>query len=231
MKIALNLLATRKYKQFVQSLIDDVKRHFLLNHQIEINLFIDEIGEYHGDDRVKILQTLIVSYKFPEITLFRYRIMCGKRYDADYIYYMDVDMSIRENVGEEILGDIVAVRHPGFYRGGGSWGDKKESMSYTYPENRVHYYAGGFQGGSNERYYRLMERLRNDIDADEKKGVMAEWQDETHFNQALSEMKNFTVLNPSYCMVENKRHQIEWGISQFPEIIVALDKNHEEIRS
>lgn len=231
MNIILCLLATRKYKSFVQSLLDDVKKHFLLNHEIEVNLFIDEIGEYYGDERVRVLQTLIVSHKFPEITLFRYRIMTSKHYEADFVYYMDVDMEIRQNVGDEIFGDIVAVRHPGFFRGGGSWGNKKESTSYTYPENRIHYFAGGFQGGSNERYYRLMQQLSRDIDADEKNNVKAEWQDETYFNRALSEMKNFTVLNPSYCMVEQKHLQLEWGISQFPEIIVALSKNHEEIRN
>lgn len=231
MKISLCLLATRKYKQFCQPLLEDVKKYFLLNHEIEVNLFIDEIGEYYGDERVNVVQHLIVSYKFPEITLFRYRIMTSITYNSDYIFYMDVDMSIKATVSEEILGGIVAVRHPGFFRGGGSWETNEKSMCYTHPENRIYYFAGGVQAGSTKEYYRAMEFMRNIIDIDVKNGIMPVWQDESALNFFLTIKKPTVVLNPSYCMVEAQHLRKAWGISDLPEIIVALDKNHNEIRN
>lgn len=233
MKIALCLIATRKYKQFVQPLLNDVAKYFLPDHEIEVHLFIDELGEYHGSDRVKVIQDLIPSYGFPEATLYRYRIMTSKTYNVDYIYYMDVDMSICAEVGDEILQDIMVVYHPGFFAsGGGSWGDNKSSTSYTHPKYRRIYVAGGFQGGAYEMYYRLMKRLSKNIDEDERNGgVMAEWHDETHLNAAISEMRYYTALQPSYCMVEQHGLRKRWGIDHIPAIIVALAKNHNEIRS
>lgn len=230
-KIALCLLATRKYDQFVQPLIEDVKKYFLPNHKIEVNLFVDKIGEYEGDERVSVVQHIIESYKFPYITLFRYKIMASVKYDADYIFYMDVDMGIVDTVGDEVLGDIVAVRHPGFFNGGGSWGDNEKSTSYTPVKNRVYYYAGGFQGGSRDKYYALMETLRDKIEEDESNGVLAEWHDETHFNRAISEMDGVKVLSPAYCMVEQQNLRELWGIAHISPKILALAKNHEEIRN
>jgi histo-blood group ABO system transferase len=146
------------------------------------------------------------------------------------MYYFDVDMAIVDYVGEEIFGNIVAVKHPGFYHKGGSWGDNKESTSYTFPENRIHYFAGGVQGGVSEKYYRAMQQMKRDIDEDEKNGVMAEWHDETHWNRFLSECKFVKMLTPKYCMVEQQELREKWGVSHFPPIIIALSKDHKAIR-
>jgi hypothetical protein len=144
---------------------------------------------------------------------------------------MDVDMSIVRAIGDSMLGDIIAVLHPGFYNGGGAWGTNKESLSYTFPENRINYYAGGVQGGRTDKYWYLMKRLALEIDDDERRGVLAEWHDETFWNRCLSELKLFKALTPAYCMPEPISLREQWGLSYFIPKILALDKNHEEIRS
>lgn len=230
-QVILLLIATRKYKDFVQSILNDVKKYFLINHDVTVEVFTDEIRTYEGDERVKVNQTLIVSYKFPFASMYRYRFFTSKEYPCDYIYYSDVDMGIENYVGEEIFGDVVAVRHPGFYNGGGSWETNEKSMCYTHPENRLKYYAGGFQGGSCKEYYRMMVFMKNLIDVDEKNNIVPVWHDESAWNFVLSVTKTITELNPSYCMVEQQHLREQWGISQFPAKIVALAKNHEEIRN
>lgn len=231
MKITVCLLATRKYKIFAQPLIDSIKKYFLLNHEIEIVLFIDEVGIYEGDERVNVVQDLIVSYKFPEATLYRFAIMTSRTYDCDYLYYLDVDALVVSEIDENIFGDIVVVRHPGFDRmSGGSWETNKKSNAYTYEENRITYWAGGFSGGVYERYYRLINRMKRDIEDDEKNGIIPIWHDESILNFYLSEMKSFKELNSAYCMPEPMYLRQEWKIDDIEPKILMLDKDHKSIR-
>lgn len=228
MKIVICLIATRRYHVFVQPLIDSICKYFLLRHDIEVTLFTDNWDlEYIGNDRVKIVKELIPSYKFPEATLYRYAIMTSKKYNCDYMYYLDVDYLIVSEIDEEIFGNLVAVLHPGFSCvGGGSWCDDKKSNAYTFPENREHYFAGGTQGGMYEIYYRAMEQMSREIISDEKKGVKAEWNDEQHWNKLLSERKYFKILDSSYCMVQQEYLRQAWKIDHLEPKIIALEKDH-----
>lgn len=232
MIIAVCIICTRKYHVFTQPLIDSIKKYFLLDHNIEIHLFSDNLGyKYYGDERVKIIPDLIFSYKFPEVTLYRFAIMASKEYNCDYMYYIDVDALIVSDIDESIFGDIVAVRHPGFDKmTGGSWETNKASNAYTYEENRVTYFAGGFNGGSYERYYRLIKRMKRDIEDDEKNGVIPIWHDESIFNFYLSEMKSFKELDSGYCMPEPIHLRKAWRIDGIEPKIIMLDKDHKTIR-
>lgn len=140
-------------------------------------------------------------------------------------------------VGEEILPDVakgeelVAVPHCGFYAvGGGSWGNNPESTSYTVPEKRIGYYMGGFQGGTRDGYLKASEIMAKNIETDSRNNVLAEWHDETHWNKYLSELPAFKKLNPSYCMVEQMELRIKWQVDSFQPKLLALAKNHEELR-
>lgn len=229
-QIVLFVITTRKYKKFFPTLLAGVDKYFLVNHDITIELFTDEILPYEETGRVKINQTLIEPYKFPYVSLYRYKFFTSKTYNCDFMYYTDADMGFVDYIGEEIFGDIVAVRHPGFYNGGGSWEDRPESMCYTEPENRVKYWAGGVSGGSLRSYWRAMNFMKNIIDIDEKNGIMPVWHDESAWNFFLSFVKPTVELSPSYCMPEQQHLRKEWGIDNFRPIILALDKNHKAIR-
>ncbi len=86
------------------------------------------------------------------------------------------------------------------------------------------YKAGGFQGGKKLPYLRMAGELDKRISIDEELGVMAEWHDETHWNWFLQmRAKNVKTLDPSYCYPES------WSLP-FPKRLLALDKNHAEMR-
>lgn len=237
-QIGVLLIATRRYKIFVQNLIDGIKRNFLLNHDVRVFLFTDEFGSYSGDDRVNIEQHHIPDYKYPEATLFRYKIF-GQHTPIlskmDFLFYLDVDMSIYGIVGDEILNEgLMAVAHPGFFINNG-WGDSSnpsESSSYLPKEKRRKYYCGGTQGGDSYSYLVASVTMAIGIDEDEMNGIRAEWNDETHWNWFLhtTDMR-ITEFSPSYCMPEPIRLRVAWGISNLETKIIALDKNHSEIRS
>ena len=118
-QVGVLLIATRKYKQYVPALIEGVKKNFLLDHKITVFLFIDELFLCGGNSRVRITQHLIPAYKFPEATLYRYRIFREHQNELmkmDYLYYFDVDMKFADVIGEEIFENLVAVQHCGFYK-------------------------------------------------------------------------------------------------------------------
>lgn len=234
MKATVAIIATKKYKVFAQPLIDSICKYFLLRHVVEIQLFSDEIEtEYKGDNRVSIVKELIPSYGYPEATLLRFHIMTSKTYSCDYFYYFDVDYLLVSEIDENIFGEgLVAILHPGFsFAGGGSWCTDKKSNSYTFPEFRQQYFCGGTQGGAYEHYYKAMQIMKLMIQDDEERGTRAEHNDEGAWNKILSEHKSFKILDSSYCYVEQPSLQKLWKIDHLTPKILALAKDHNQIRS
>ena len=145
----------------------------------------------------------------------------------DYVYYIDADMRFVAPVGDEILGELVGVQHPGFYRGGGSWEISQLSEAFVPTMLRKEYICGGFQGGS--RYVKAFNILRLLIDEDEKTGNRAKWNDESHWNNYYAYLHlAFTILSPSYCMVEEPEKRKAWGIDHLEPKIIALAKDHKK---
>ncbi len=244
MNIALCLLATRKYKSFVAPILPGIIKNFLPQHQIIVHLFTDELMDVHGSDRVRIEQHLVQPYSFPTISLYRYKIFTEHAYHfagCDWVFYSDVDMDFVDTISDEILqGDIVGVRHPGFWynNGWGSGGNNPESLSYIEPEFQKKYFCGGFQAGRTDKYLTVCKLLSEKIADDESRNVLAIYHDETFWNYFL----NYAIgilypdwiineLTPEYCSVPSMEQRERWGIAHLPAKIVALDKNHEEIRS
>lgn len=226
MKINVNIISTRNYIQFVQPLVDSIEKYFLIDHDILINLFTDQDAVIvHNRADIKIHK--IPSYGFPDATLLRYHIMTGIDYDCDYIFYLDSDMLINNFVGDEILGDLVAVRHPGYFISNG-WGSENcntKSVAYAAPQYQKKYFAGGFQGGSKIAYCHVMDVMRKRIDIDNSNGVMAQWHDETHWNRLLIDsLYKLTELNPSYCMPQAWSKRVYSKIEHLPAKILALEK-------
>lgn len=233
-QIGVTLIATNKYKLFVQPLLNSIQKNFLKKHDVKIFLFTDEPAKYNynGD----ILQVKIESYKFPYATLYRYKIITENALlfdQLDYIYYMDVDMDIVADVGEEVFSSfLLSVKHPGYFHGG--WGSPNYpngTTSYLPPEQRKTYYAGGFQGGNANEYLKCAKNLSERITEDERRGIVAEWHDETHWNTYLNSGQTpFVSLPPTHCMVEQKNLRKLWKIDKMEPKIIALAKNHIELR-
>lgn len=229
-KVGLLLIATGKYDIFLQPLIDSVEKFFFREDKIDIYIFSDKPLEIKHSDRISLTVLEIKHYPFPYATLYRY-----KHFDtykdvltSEYLFYLDVDMKLVGLVGHEILSDITAVKHPGFWRGGwGSEGCDPASLAYLPKELCQGYCAGGFQGGKREKYLEACAILNERIQADESRGVLAVWHDETHWNHYLKTfVKDAKILDPGYCFPE-----ADWARGMpFVKRIVALDKDHKAMR-
>lgn len=233
------LISTRKYKQFVQDLINQIDKYFLPGHEKTIFVFTDLPQTLKSENHIQ--QIRIPDYKFPYATLYRYKMFAEneeKLKQCSHLYYLDVDMAIVSKIDTDILVDgLMVVRHPGFYVSDG-WGDNNnpvQSTSFMPADRRKHYYCGGVQGGKAEAYLEMSKTLAANIDEDDKNGIIAEWNDETHYNKYVNWAKpddvSITEFTPSYCMVEEMPLRQRWGIADLEVKIIALAKNHAEIRS
>lgn len=209
-RIALITLATGKYISLVPELYETASKYFFPSHEVAFVLYTDKVKQaekittsYH----VKIFK--IKHEPWPHITLKRYHMIsqveCYLRDNFDYLYYIDADMVFCSDVEEEIIGDLVATKHPGFYnksRGKFIYETNKESKAYIEPKVGKYYFIGAFQGGSTESYLKAVNEMKRNIDKDLEKGIIAVWHDESHWNRYCASHKPDVVLSPSYSYAE-----------------------------
>ncbi len=234
-KIGILLISTNKYSKFIQPLIDSIERYFLTNHKVSVHLFTDTLT---GTGKIPVYRYIIPSYKFPQATLYRYKIFSKYRdwLTEDYLFYIDIDSLIISPVTDEILNPygLTAVHHPGFYtsKGWGSPSVDERSLAYLPQEKRKYYPCGGMQGGTSVSYKVAIMTLADRIEEDERNNVMAQWHDESHWARYVNEYDGpITALDPSFMMVENVKQRKLWGIDHLEPKIIALDKQHKELRS
>lgn len=230
MKIGLLVIATNKYTQFIPPLYKSVKKYFMNGHDVKMFVFTNgEIPE--NDDIIRVEQEHL---GWPGATLHRYSIFDKNKEilsEMDYLFYCDADMRFVASVGDEILPDkdsngLVGTQHPGFFN--------KRREDFTYEINPIStacikknegkiYFAGGFNGGTSKAFLNMCEELKNNINKDLEKDFIAVFHDESHMNRYFKDTIPNKILSPSHCYPES------WNIP-FEKKLLALDKNHSEIR-
>ena len=234
MKIGVLAICLGKYDIFVPPLVKSIEQFFLKDHEITLFCFTDkELPSKKG--RVKI-QRMELDPKefmpfFPMATLKRYHAFSKYNKELlamDYLYYCDVDMRFVSEVGEEIFPTtdigLVGTEHPGFFGGRrGTYEEREGSTAYVSKQEGLVYYAGGFNGGKSLPFLEMSEQIKDNIDKDFQNNIIALWHDESHMNRYFINNPP-TTLSPSYCYPES------WEIP-FEKKLLALDKNHSEIRN
>ena len=231
MKICILTIATNKYIQLLERLLDNIEENFLNGHEIQCLLFTDH--EVETSDNVRVCQ--IDHEPWPMPTLKRYNYFVKEKEfisKFDYCFYFDVDMGLVDKVGDEVLSDLVATMHPyqSFYpKEERSYDRNEKSLAYVpVGEEGELYYAGGFNGGSTKRFLEMAEVLADRVTKDLDNGVIALWHDESQMNRYLIDNPPTLSLTPSYCFAEE--HMGNPNYPYEPKII-ALKKNHNELRS
>jgi histo-blood group ABO system transferase len=224
-KVALCIIATNNYIDFVPPLLESAEAYFLAGHEVDYHVFSNNffITAYHN-----LTFHEIEHEPWPAMTLKRYHIMSAVDLSGyDYLYYIDADMRFVAPVGDEIFGKLVAVQHPGYFKGGGGWELNRNCNAWMPECKRKNYIAGGFQGGSD--YIGWFRPLKSMIDEDIERGTVARWHDESYWNRLKGYHKNvFKILDPSYCMVEEPEKRKLWGIDHLQPKIIALSKDHKK---
>ena len=232
MKIAVINIATGIYISLFEKSKDCISKNFFPSHDVDLFLFTDSDKQFE-DDRLQIKKYYVKRRGFPGDTLFRYHYFLKAEKELreyDYIFYIDVDMNVIGTVGEEVLVELVATYHPGFYkRSGATFETRKESTAYVPPSFDQKYFCGGFQGGTSENYLKASKQISDNINADGKNKIIAVWHDESHWNAYLKKNPPTIMLNPSYCYPEER---YEW-LKEFEETkkIMPMIKDEKTLRS
>lgn len=225
-KIGLLVMATGKYIDFVPSLVKSADVYFCKNHEVTFFVFTDGTAD--------LPKNVVTIYQprmgWPFDTMMRYHVyyLNQDEYEGcDYLYACDADMLFTGEVGDEILGERMATRHPGFYskpRSAYTYDKNPLSKAYIAPNEGTDYYCGGFYGGTKEEFLKIVKTNADNVDADMENGIIALWHDESHWNRYCIDHPPTVVLSPSYCYPA--------GIYlPFPPKLVALNKDHEHYRS
>ena len=221
-KIALCITATGKYDEYANRLIDSAEKYFLIDHNVTYFVFSD--GKINKKDNVVHIDQKRLGW--PLDTLKRFHVYQKNKElfkDYEYIFALDADMLFVDDVGSEILSKRVATRHPGFLDKRGSYETNKKSKACVNKKEGNYYFAGGFYGGESNEFFKLLSNVIKNIDDDLMKDFIAVWHDESHLNRYFIDNKPTLMLSPSYCYPES------WKL-KFKKKILALDKNHSEMR-
>jgi len=226
MKVGLLIIATNKYTMFINPLIRSADEFFLKNQDVSYFIFTNMDLE---NESYRPINKIEVSHReWPWMTLGRYRIFNNSSKilsEMDYLFYCDADMIFVGNVGDEILSDRVSTQHPGYYGRRGTPETNPNSLACVYPNEEMQYFAGGFNGGTSDEFLKMSSKISDNIDDDYSRGIIAIWHDESHTNRYFIDNPPTKILDPSYCCIEH------WMNCPFGRRLLALDKNHKDIRS
>ncbi len=244
MNVGIFTIATGKYIQFIDQLYTSIKDNFLIQNNKLFIIFSDceyeKIEELKNQLNIEILFFKIEKKGFPGDTLYRYHYFNSiqdelKKYNLDVVYYFDADMKVVSNIGDEVLPTqtkkLILTAHPGFFNKPGNQylgtpETNPKSTAFIPKERFRHcYFAGGFNGGTYSAFMEMSSKIKNNIDIDNSNNIIAVWHDESHLNEYVSNIQDkIKILTPSYCYPENRD-------LPYHKKIIALDKNHREIRS
>jgi histo-blood group ABO system transferase len=225
-KTALLVIATgERYRPYVNPLLESAKKHF-----VEHDAIVWTDGLHSFDAKFMITKA---AEGFPGETLHRYHTFLEQSWflqKYDQLFYIDVDMRFVAPVGEEVFSNgITATLHPGYVGTVGTPERNPDSLAMIPFNAKNKYYCGGFNGGHATSFLMMAEAIKERIDIDSKRGVVAVWHDESHLNRYLYERVGLAkTLDPSYCYPENAgSHYLDkWraaGINPTPKIL-ALTK-------
>jgi histo-blood group ABO system transferase len=221
LNIGLLTVATGKYTCFVKPLIESARTFFCKQHDVTFFVFTDGEIDITGNDIVVLPHK---RYGWPYDTLFRYCAYWDHQSymkDMDYLFACDADMLFVDYVDDEILSDRVGTLNPGFVGRRGTYEERPQSVAYVAPHEGDYYFAGGFYGGKRDVFFEMLQCLLAMVYADMKRGIIAIWHDESYLNRYFIDFKPTLVLPRAYCARPFDQ----------PQKLVALDKNHNEMRS
>ena len=204
MKVAYFIIATHNYIQFINPLLASLRQYFMKGHEVHYFIFTNHLNCNYGPDTTAIN---IEHKPFPYPTLMRYHIILDHKElykDYDFFWYSDADMLIIKEIGDEIISDITATEHPGYYNKPSNtftYETRYQSSAYIDKRCGKRYYAGGFNGG--KKYLQMANEIKKLIDIDQKKGIVAIWHDESYLNKYLFMYEPNKILTPSYCFPED----------------------------
>ena len=227
MHIGILFIATGRYIDLFAPVYASFERHFLVAHKKTYFLFTDSKAPLPS----KVQRVPIQHKKWPAAALYQYHLFLSiaeriRAQKIEVLYFCDVDMRVVAEVGKEVLPTkahplVAAAFDPESYESlRNSYVRDVRSLAYV-PNYEAHYQQhpylhGNFQGGTTEAYLAAAEEMKQHIETDESKGVIADLLDQSHWNRYfIDHSKLFKVFGREYVSWPNAHKaypsvRIEW---------------------
>ncbi|MDA1038796.1 MAG: hypothetical protein O3A37_00700 [Planctomycetota bacterium] len=243
MRVNVLVVATNKYIQFLEGLLDSISLMFLCDEQVSISVFTDRIDDAKEmlrgrpyEEKVRLLR--IEHRPFPYPTLYRFHFFnhyeSVLRGTADHHFYIDVDsVFVKKVAATDVISNSTAVQHCGYVGRRGTYEKNRRSTSYVRRNEGTVYYGGGFWGFADEKFWEFTHNAAKMIDDDAARGITPRWHDESVLNRYLITNPPSKVLTPSFHWPQNHTEIFQHWASQgcdFECVLMLLDKNHAAVR-
>ena len=236
------VIATRRYTYYAKRLIESIEQNIRIQNGCQVLIFTDKPDQFANLETTKnsIDVIEIPSLGWPFATLLRYSIFRKhfSKINGEIVLYLDADTEVATYLQldnfESALGDsdVALVLHPGFFGLNnyynklftlkiGPWETSKNSRAYVRRSLRKRYVCGGVWFGRKTAFKSLVYLLAEQVDADNKHGIIAKWHDESHLNNWFSR-NPCSVLDPSWAYSDTYAEKLsEFDIEP---IIRVIDK-------
>lgn len=245
-KVALLFVCINQpYWQYAKDVIEGAKKFFLPGHEVEYFLWTDMTPGIRENLGVNVFEVGSIEWPFP--TLYRYHLFLQQEEllkKFDYVFYCDIDMRFVNIVGDEIFGaGLTAAQHPGYALKQAFWipyePNPKSTAYIPRPgvtifdqetkQNKMMplFFAGGFQGGTSEKFIEAMKVMRKNIDKDLTIQYFPLWNEQAHWNRYLFDNPPSVVLSPSYIFPDSlikEYYEPIWGCIYPPKIVTLTKK-------
>jgi len=219
-RIGLLVMATGKYIEFVNPLLDSADDYFCKKHEVTYYIFTD--GQLAPRKNVVLIKQEQMGW--PYDTMMRFAVYNNHKEqfaDCDYLFSCDADMLFADHVGCEMFGDRIATLQPNYLFDAKPYERNPLSTACINRSEGTDYFAGGFYGANKEEFFKLIQTIADNICIDLARGYIAINNDESHLNRYFIDHKPDVILSPSYCHFEDWR-------SPYTKKIIALVKTAQQ---
>lgn len=235
-KVGILYICTGKYRIFWDEFYKTAEKFLLPNSEKTYFVFTDA-EHITGENKPNVKKIYQQNLKWPGNTLFRYRMFIRIEdilSTFDYLFFFNANIVFLDFVFEgELLPreeGLMAVNHPVSYNkkpNAFPYERSPKSLAYVPFGHGSYYCLGGVNGGRTKEYFQLIRTLDERIMQDYRKGVIAVYHDESHFNRYIMG-KTIRLLTPSYGYPEGK------NLPFHPRVLIKDKKKwggHQYLRS
>jgi hypothetical protein len=230
-KSLLHVIATGKYDRYIRDLIESANNNFMKDTDLSIIIYTDS-KKILSRETQKIIPIKIEHEPWPYPTLKRFHyfeLSLDLIEKSDYSFYIDVDSLFRKEISlkeldlENFSGSIANL-HPGFYGNPGTPERNQNSTAYIPHGSTNSYYCGGFFGGDSETFIHMIKTIKNRIDQDLEREIIAIWHDESHLNKYFLDYPPRKILGEGFSCAEEFLGSNDYFRDPY---IIFIDKSQE----
>lgn len=223
MRIGILYICTGKYDVFWKAFYESAEKYLCPEAEKHYFVFTDS-EQIISEGRVhKIYQERL---GWPKDTLMRFHLFLDIKdqlKEMDYLFFFNANYTFTKIITTADLlptendNYLVGQIHPVAYhkkRKNFDYETNAQSTAYIPPATGKYYFAGGLLGGRAPEFLLMCFTLKNNIDKDLSKDIIAKWHDESYINQFFSVVEP-KKLNPGFCYPE------DWFLPFKKENIIA----------